>query len=285
MTLCKIPKIFLPLLCQEFDLNQVLLAFFDFFIVLLFALAAVLLKAIDSRGFIASVAVGFSILYGGGWNWFAIVAAFFTLGVGFTWYKYSYKRKIGAAQEKGGARNWPNILANGGLAAVFSMLELVYGGSIFAFLFLGSIATATSDTVATEIGLLSKSRPRLITKPSMRVNPGYSGGVTAYGIMGSFISALIIGILASFLGVGGDKIIVILCSVSSGVLGSLFDSFLGASLQRKSYCRICLKPTEHLKHCGENTIRTSGLFFMDNNVVNLISTLFGSLISYFFFLL
>ncbi len=265
-------------------MDQFILAFLDLFIVVLFALAAVLLRAIDSRGFIASVVVGFSILYGGGWSWFVIVAAFFTLGVGFTWYKYSYKRMIGAAQEKGGARNWPNILANGGLGAVFSIMEYIYGGSIFAFLFLGSIAAATSDTVATELGLLSKKTPRLIIKPREEVKPGSSGGVTIYGFIGSFFSALIIALLAAFLGLAENKLLLLATVVSAGVLGSAFDSFLGATLQRKAYCRICLKPTEHMKHCGERTVRTSGLAFLENNLVNLLSTLFGSLVSLLFFI-
>jgi uncharacterized protein (TIGR00297 family) len=266
-------------------LDPVLLAFFDFFIVLLFALAAVLLKAIDGRGFIASFSVGFSILYFGGWSWFIIVAAFFTLGVGFTWYKYSYKKKIGAAQEKGGARNWPNILANGALASLLSIMESFYGGSSFAFMFLGCIAASTSDTVATEVGLLSKKTPRLITNPKIEVKPGTSGGVTAVGFAGSFFSAIVIGILAIALGVGNKGIILLPAVVTSGVLGSAFDSFLGATLQRKAYCRICLKQTEQLKHCGERTFRISGIPFLENNVVNFLSTVSGAVISYTFYLL
>ena len=73
------------------------IAVMEFFVVVAVALAAVLLNAIDARGFLASAIVGFAIMYGGGIQWFIIVAVFFILGVAFTLYKYGYKRKIGAA--------------------------------------------------------------------------------------------------------------------------------------------------------------------------------------------
>lgn len=258
-------------------------AMFDLIIVVLFAISAVLLKAIDSKGFLASVAVGFSILYGGGFSWFIIVATFFTLGVGFTWYKYGYKKKLGAAQEKGGARNWPNILANGGSAAFFSILELRFGGGIFAYLFLGSIVAAASDTVATEFGLLSKSLPRLITDLKKQVRPGTSGGVTLQGSFGAFLSSVVIGVIAILLRFPGSYFTIIFASIVSGLGGALFDSILGATLQRQGYCKVCLRETERLKHCGETTVRVSGLPGFDNNIVNFVATLFGSFISMLIF--
>ena len=104
-----------------------------------------------------------------------IIVSFFILGVATTLFRYEYKKSIGTAQEKGGARSWPNILANGGLAAVFGLAELAFGGSVFALLYIGAMSAAASDTVATELGLLSKSVPRLITRFGAKVSPGYVG--------------------------------------------------------------------------------------------------------------
>ncbi|HKT22816.1 MAG TPA: hypothetical protein VJR06_09455, partial [Nitrososphaerales archaeon] len=50
-------------------------------------------------------------------------------------------------------------------------------------------------------------------------------------------------------------------------------------VQRKGYCVVCLKPTEALKHCGERTRTTAGSPFVENNVVNLASTVAGALAS------
>ncbi len=251
-------------------------ALFRLGVVLLFALVAIASKAIDKGGFLASVFVGYSILMGGGWTWFAVIATFFTLGVGFTYYKYEYKESLGSAQEKGGARNWPNIIANGGVAAVLGICELIFGGSVFAIMYLGAMAAAAADTVATEVGLLSHSSPRLITNLRMRVSPGTSGGVTALGFIGSLMASLVIGILALAVGVAGGGMRLIAVALFGGIVGSLGDSLLGADVQRKGHCTVCGKQSEGTIHCGEKVRFTSGNRFIDNNIVNLLATAIGA---------
>jgi len=252
----------------------------EFFVVVAFALAAVLLRAIDGRGFLASAAVGFAIMYGGGFSWFVIVAVFFTLGVAFTLYKYGYKRRMGGAQEKGGARNWPHILANGGVASIAAMWNLTSPGTVPAVIFLGAISTSAADTVATELGLLSHSQPMLITHPSRPVSPGTSGGVTPLGFVGAAFASLVIGIMALAVGVLSDPNLVLPLCVVGGIFGAVFDSLVGATLQRKGYCVVCLKPTEALRHCGERTRATQGKWYIENNLVNVVSTVAGALAAY-----
>jgi uncharacterized protein (TIGR00297 family) len=246
-------------------------------IVLLLAVVAILSHAIDRGGFLASVAVGYAVIFGGGWQWFLIVAAFFVLGVGFTWYKYEHKKKLGAAQEKGGARNWPNILANGGAAAAFALLELLRGGEVFPLLFLGAISAAASDTVATELGLLSRSPPRLITRIGRKVEPGTSGGVTALGFAGVLLASAVIGVLAFLLRVlAAPPLVVISAVVFGGVVGSVVDSLIGATFQRRGKCVVCGVNTESLQHCGQPTKVLAGVAFVDNNVVNFLATMSGA---------
>ncbi len=248
-------------------------------VVIAFALSAIFFKVLDGRGFLASVTVGYSIVLGGSWSWFTIVAVFFTLGVGFTFYKYEFKKKLGTAQEKGGARNWPNILANGGAASIFAIAELLYGGPVFAALFLGSVATSAADTVATELGLLSKKSPRLLTRPRSVVSPGTSGGVTLLGILGEIFASVVIGVMAIFLRVLPSGFLTLAVVAVGGIVGASADSALGATLQRKGYCVICGKPTEALNHCGERTHSTGGVPFLENNLVNLMASLIGGVSS------
>jgi len=252
---------------------------FDFFFVIAFALAAVLLKTIDGRGFLASVLVGLAIITGGGFNWFVVVAVFFVLGVAFTLYKYGYKKKLGGAQEKGGARNWPNILANGGIASVIAVLNLFSPSATLAATFVGAVSASAADTAATELGLLSRGRPRLITNPAKLVNPGTSGGVSWLGFAGAFFASLVIGAIAFAFGVlPGIVTLLVLCAVG-GVAGAVVDSLLGALVQRRGYCPVCLKPTEALSHCGERTRPTGGVTFIENNVVNVLATVAGAAVS------
>jgi uncharacterized protein (TIGR00297 family) len=248
-------------------------------IVVAFALASVALRVIDTKGFLASLTVGFAIIYGGGIAWFIMVGVFFTLGVAFTLYKYGYKKLIGGAQGKGGTRSWPNILANGGLASIFAVGEFFRPGRGFAALFLGSISAAAADTVATELGLLSKGPPRLITRPSLRVLPGTSGGVSLLGYAGAFLASLVIGVMALALGVMKTSPMILLFCVVGGVAGATADSFIGATLQRKGFCTVCQRRTEELTHCGEKTEMTGGVTFIENNFVNIVATIVGGAVS------
>ena len=248
----------------------------EFFAVVAFALAAVFLRTIDRKGFLASVTVGLSIIYGGGIAWFVIVAIFFALGVIFTLYKYGYKRDLGSAQEKGGARSWPNILANGGFASAIAVLNLAKPSLALSVLFLGAISTSAADTVATELGLLSHAEPRLITNPAKAVAPGTSGGITILGVLGAVFASLVMGTMAYILEVGPTQSSVVIC-VLGGVIGAIFDSIFGATIQRRGYCVVCMKRTEALKHCGESTIVSGGTRFVENNVVNLLATAVGAI--------
>jgi uncharacterized protein (TIGR00297 family) len=239
----------------------------------------VLLRAIDGRGFLASVLVGIAIIYGGGFQWFIVVAVFFILGVGFTLYKYGYKKRIGGAQDKGGARNWPNILANGGVASVVALLNFFSPSATLAATFLGAISASAADTAATELGLLSPGKPRLITNPTKFVSPGTSGGVSWLGFAAAAFASLVIGVISFFLGVLPSLLILVeLCAIG-GVVGAVVDSLLGALVQRGGYCRVCLKPTEALTHCGERTHATKGVGFIENNVVNVLATVAGGGVS------
>jgi uncharacterized protein (TIGR00297 family) len=260
-------------------LIDIFTALFDFFMVVAFALAAVLLKTIDGRGFLASVLVGIAIIYGGGFTWFVIVAVFFVLGVVFTLYKYGYKKKIGGAQEKGGARNWPNILANGGVASAIALVNIYSPSATLAATFLGAVSASAADTAATELGLLNPGKPRLITNPTKSVSPGTSGGVSLFGFAGAFFASLVIGVMGFALDIlQGIVTLVVLCAVG-GVTGALMDSLLGALVQRRGFCTVCLKPTEALSHCGEHTKLTSGVTFIENNVVNVLATVTGAAVS------
>jgi uncharacterized protein (TIGR00297 family) len=262
----------------------VYLAVTEFFVVIAVALAAVLLNAIDARGFLASAIVGFAIVYGGGFQWFMVVAVFFILGVVVTLYKYGYKRTLGSAQGKGGARSWPHILANGGLASVLAAWNLFAPNAALSAMFLGAISTSAADTAATEIGLLSHSRPRLITRPTKVVLPGTSGGVSPLGFLGAAFASLVIGTLAVFLAILPNLALIIPLCLFGGLMGAVMDSLMGAAVQRKGYCVICLKPTEDLMHCGEKTVATAGNPLIENNVVNVLSTVGGAAVSLGLFL-
>lgn len=100
-------------------------------------------------------------------------------------------------------------------------------------------AAVAADTFSSELGILSKSNPRLITSLTLReVPPGTNGGVTATGLgaglLGSFTVALTSAILLPFCpGQSSIQKRALWTAAMTiwGLLGSVLDSVLGGLLQ------------------------------------------------------
>jgi len=118
------------------------------------------------------------------------------------------------------------------------------GADLLAVGIVANYAAVTADTFASELGILSKSKPRLITSPTLRVvPPGTNGGVTAAGTLASLFGALTIALTSVVLlpfcggeqynhGWGLKEQTLWVVSVTLwGVVGSLVDSILGGLLQ------------------------------------------------------
>jgi uncharacterized protein (TIGR00297 family) len=129
----------------------------------------------------------------------------------------------------------------------------IYGTDIFVLAFIGAVATANGDTLASEIGQTSRIKPRMITNMEV-TDTGVDGGVTPLGEVAALAGSIIIGLLAAATGMSGGY--GLLAGTVTGFLGTNFDSLLGATLQRKGY--------------------------LSNNGVNLLATLFGAVIGAFF---
>ena len=78
---------------------------------------------------------------------------------------------------------------------------------------------------------------------------------------------------------------IILIGTISGLLGSIIDSVLGAIIQGKYRCAKCNIITDDSVHHGESSILISGSSNINNNTVNLLATLSGSLIGAIIFII
>ena len=253
-------------------------------------------KALTAGGAIAACLVGGTIFGFGGPAWAAILIAFFISSSALSFFKASDTRKQRAsgAFEKGGRRDAAQVLANGGVAAFLSTLSLPPGSTAFPYLFaafVGALAAATADTWATELGVLSKAAPRLITTGT-RVDAGTSGAVTLTGVSAAFAGALFLGIvgatalllqgeawLATNSATVNSAIVIISAALAGGLGGSMLDSLLGATLQASYRCPHCEQDTESRIHrCGTKAHLTKGIEGVSNDVVNFAATFAGALI-------
>jgi len=173
--------------------------------------------------------------------------------------------------QKKGERNATQVLSNSFAAALAGFFMLM--GQNALGLGIAAIAAATADTWATEIGSMSKRRPRLITNLKL-VEAGKSGGVTTLGLLGSLMAGFFIFLMT----MPFYKTMYLIPAVVGGAFGSLFDSLLGATLQAINKCRVCSKLTEENKHCGKSVKLENGLWWLNNDMVNLAASLAAMLV-------
>ncbi|GAA0226259.1 DUF92 domain-containing protein [Haladaptatus pallidirubidus] len=184
-------------------------------------------------GMLTGVLLALLTIVLGGYPWFAVLISFFALGALSTKFRYEQKRKNGVAEANEGARGGGNVLGNAAVA-LFAVLafaasdRLPIASTVFLFAFAGSIATAMSDTLSSEIGGVFDN-PRLITSLK-RVEPGTDGGVTwqgeLAGALGASVVALIAVVLFDSIGLLGGVVIAL-----AGVGGMTVDSLLGATVE------------------------------------------------------
>ncbi len=240
--------------------------------------------SLSASGWLGALITG-TLTFGlGGWTWGATLVAFFISSSALSHFRQAQKQRLaGEKFEKGGRRDLWQTLANGGLGA---LMALVYGlaGEPLALLiaFAGVMATVTADTWATELGVLSPTPPRMITS-GRRVAPGTSGGVTALGLGASLAGALLIGlclVLLYRLEHGVWAFLLLPAALLGGMVGSLADSLLGATLQA-IYRTASGNETERRTDSAGHMLSTlRGWRWMNNDMVNMLSSLAGGLAAF-----
>lgn len=155
------------------------------------------------------------------------------------------KEQFGTAESRRG-RSAAQVAANLGMAALacsefvqsrlidthwFSPVRTLAPVPLFA-VGLAALAEAAADTVSSEIGQVLGGRPRMITTLSA-VDPGTDGAISLAGTLaGIFAAAIVAGIGAVAL---HGNLALFFVSGAGGVFGLFFDSFLGATLERRGW--------------------------------------------------
>lgn len=260
--------------------------FGGFFISVLVGLAAYQRQALTRSGVAGAVLTGTLIFGFGGWAWGLLLIAFFVSSSMLSHYHKMEKESLVEKFAKGHQRDMAQALANGGWGAVLAIAYIFTPRSILWAAFVGAIASVTADTWATELGVLSRSQPRLITT-RQPVPVGTSGGVSALGTAATVAGGFFIGLVTLLLHelasvVKGEPLVwvdlwIVVVGVAGGLVGSFFDSLLGATVQGIYYCDRCAKETEKTRHdCGQVTRLVRGHRWLSNDLVNLLSSVVGS---------
>lgn len=154
------------------------------------------------------------------------------------------KELLGTAEARRG-RSAAQVAANLGLAALVASEPLriwlsdsrwlplrAHSGTLMPAMALAALAEAAADTVSSEIGQVLGGRPRMIT--TLRaVEPGADGAISAVGTLAGVLAAAIVAATGSWALRGGWSLFILSCA--GAVFGLIFDSLLGATLERRGW--------------------------------------------------
>lgn len=151
------------------------------------------------------------------------------------------KERMGTAEQRHG-RGAAQVAANLGLAALLAtpairmsladtrwLAPRGLAAEAMLAVILAALAEAAADTISSELGQVLGGTPVMITT-LRRVEPGTDGGITLAGTLAGIVAAGLVS-AAGVLAMGASGRVWVIAFVG-GVFGLLFDSLLGATLER-----------------------------------------------------
>ena len=248
-------------------------------------------KSLTGNGAVAAWVVGFSSIIFGTRGFLLLL--FYLVGTKAT--KYKMKLKATFEESDSSCRGPGQVLACSIIGILIQALSLIYCGkersidfegdplaSSFACAFIAHHSTNLADTLSSELGILSKRDPILITS-LRRVPRGTNGGCSMLGLGCSMLGGATIGFGALLIDVlsGFDtSFSYILFGIFSGTTGSIIDSLLGATLQVTYFDEE--KKVISDKSSQEKSKCVAGMDVLSNVQVNLLSVAITSALGFFF---
>lgn len=223
-----------------------------------FALAALAIGVVNRSGAAMGFLMGAAIYMGYGYKTFLVLLSFFVLGSVATRLGYERKAALGVAEERRGARSWREATANTLAAAFFSVLVITtHYEAAFLAAFVAAMAEAGGDTISSEIGQWLSGRAYMITtlKP---VPAGQDGGISLVGTLAGMGASAVIVAAGYALGLCRPGAAVV--AFVAAVVGNLFDSYLGATIERRGLV-------------GNATVNFAGTSFAGGLALGLLLTL------------
>jgi len=298
--------------------------YIPFVLALLLSFHGLRKKSLSPDGAITAFIVGFAIMSSAVWAFGLGLIAFYLAGSKATKYGKKRKAKLEEDYNEAGYRTGWQVLCNSMTAFLAVTLwdasfvpgsihaslarsagfrtptsGLIYAPDMWCpadkggpsrllfFIVLGQYSCCLGDTLASELGILSQSPPRMITTFKI-VPPGTNGAISLAGTIASIVGGLFVGLVMGASLVMENKrcdgSVLMECVVwggAAGGIGSMIDSAMGAVLQKTLY-------DENKKivaqRKGKGVVGIGGWNLLSNNQVNLLSSslcalLIGSLTS------
>jgi uncharacterized protein (TIGR00297 family) len=210
-------------------------------------------------GAVSAALLGCAVVWTQGAQWLVPLLVFFASSTMLG--KFTRGTRPTSDAKHGRPRDAEQVWSNGG---VYLAAALLLPGDMAHLGMIVSMAVATADTWASEIGMAVSGRT-LDLRTGRIVAPGLSGGISMAGTMGAVTGALLLALAAgALLRTTPSHLAQI---AAWGVAGMVLDSLLGAWFQ----VRYRAADGSWRDQPGEGPTLQRGLAWMTNDLVNLLS--------------
>ncbi|MGP6221009.1 DUF92 domain-containing protein [Caldiplasma sukawensis] len=201
-----------------------------FSILIALFLISIEIKMFDIKGALGAVIIGAFVSILASIQWLILLIVFAAVSHIATIYRIKDKKKSGLQEGKKGERGISNVFYGGLIGVFISIFTLSNLNVNYFAIFSATFAAITSDTLASEIGVLDKKTYLITTlKP---VTTGTNGGISFLGEIASLLGAISISIsyliLTNFSDIFPAFVILI-----AGFLSCQLDSILGAIYENR----------------------------------------------------
>ena len=169
-------------------------------------------------------------------------------------------------------RTGAQVWANGFWFGFFTLLGLLVDLELFKVAAYSSIAFATSDTWASEVGGNRIKGTTWSINGFQKVTPGTDGAISISGTIAAIGGALSIGLLVGVL-LSTNSLVMGILVASTGLVATFMDSWLGAHFQGQYLVN------------STNRFFSSQFLYVGNNTVNWLSAGLASLLTIVIYLI
>jgi uncharacterized protein (TIGR00297 family) len=199
-------------------------------VTLTFAVMGWIVGGVTLSGAIAGFVIAFALYYCIGPGAFAVLLAVF----GITWiatrFGKAHREKLGIFETRRG-RDAGQVLANLGTSAVLAVVGMYLFKGLAWAAAVAALCEAAADTASSECGEAWSDHAYLILG-FRRVPAGNDGAISVVGTIVAIVAAALVASVAALEGVLTLRLAAI--AALAGFLGTLIDSFLGATLETRS---------------------------------------------------
>ncbi len=188
-------------------------------------------RTVTIPGAVAGAVIGMTVMAAFGWAGWLLLLATFGVASATTRMGHARKQRAGIAESRGGRRGPGNAIANTGIAAWAALMAMgLREPAVAGVIATAALATAGSDTVASEIGKAYGRTTWLVTT-FRRVAPGTTGALSTEGTLAGIAAAAFLAAVAFALGLIPAWTIGLVTVAAT--IASLIEGALGATLEAR----------------------------------------------------